>query len=192
MRKRVPALLLALLMLCGCGAKEDAHPQWAAEWTRAGDILAVETPEGFALAESNDVLSLSGLWYFTWASGEGYTVTNGDAQEATAYDAQIYLLLCECADEAKARVSVEDWMVREAETYTADGPVTVTAGDQTYEMLTLHRSGGSPYDHGAAAFAARGALAISVEVLCAPTFTGDAQTILTAFLTGFHFGTQEV
>ena len=30
MRKRVPALLLALLMLCGCGAKEDAHPQWAA------------------------------------------------------------------------------------------------------------------------------------------------------------------
>lgn len=139
--------------------------------------------------ESNDVLSLSGLWYFTWTSGEGREITNAAGEEATAYSAQIYLLVVERGSGADAENDIADWMAREAQSYETGESSERSIGEQRYHISPLLSTGESnPYSHGAAAFAARGNLAISVELLCSEDFESDAQTVLEQFLSGFHYG----
>ena len=39
----IGVILILALLLAGCG-EQDLHPDWPEEWTRFGNILAVETP----------------------------------------------------------------------------------------------------------------------------------------------------
>lgn len=181
-------LLLAALLLTGC-AQQDAHPEWDEDWTRFDGLLAVQTPDGFYLREYNDTLSLGGIWYATWACGEERTVTNSEGDEASAYDAQIYLLAAECESEQAAARSIADWISRETESYETEEAAELTAAGQRFQRLCLlSGSAENPYTHGAAAFAARGKIALSAELLCAEGFDCDAQAILEAFLSGIHYG----
>ena len=101
MKKTWLLLVTLALLLTGC-AQQSRHPEWDEEWTRFGDLMAVEAPEGFAPGEYNDVLSLNGIWYATWISGEARSVQTAEGEEATAYDAQLYLLIRECGSEDEA------------------------------------------------------------------------------------------
>lgn len=187
-KKRILPLLVLLLLLGGC-TKTDAHPDWGADWVRAGDHLGVEPMAGFNPGEANDALSLAGIWYFTWTSGAARTVTNDAGEDAEAYDAVIYLLVSECADAEAEEETVADWLSVEAEHYETDEARTLSAAGQDYTLLPLLQGRAeNPYSHGAAAFTARGDCAVSVELLCAEGYDGDPQALIEQFITGFHYG----
>lgn len=193
--KRIGMILLAAaLMLTGCaGTASQRDPSWAESWTPIGNHLAIEPPEGFSLNESNDVLSISGLYYATWTCGEGQSCVNSDGKDATVYDGQIYVLLEECTDGETAAQEVADWIAREKQSYETGAQESLTIGSQEFQILPLIQGkAANPYPFGIAAFAVRGQNAISVELVCSDRFTGNAREALERFLAGFHYaGEQE-
>ena len=191
--KRMWMLLLVIaLLLAGCAgaeAPEDPHPDWPSDWFRVCPELGVETPEGFAFNESNDVMAMSGLYYATWAAGEGRDITNPQGREATVYDAQLYVLVKENETAAQSEADVADWLDREAGAYETGEVREPEAAGQSWRLLPLTApKSDNPYHHGAAAFAVWGSRAVSVELLCAEDWQGDAEAVLETFLKGFHYG----
>ena len=188
--KKAWIILAALaLLLCGCGQQKDSHPEWDEDWTRFENLLAAETLDGWILYEYNPTLSMGGIWYATWATGEERMLTNADGEEAAAYDAQIYLLVKECGSEDEAAQNIADWLDREAQSYESGESFERSVGGQSYTFLPLNEANAdNPYSHGAAAFGLRGNLAISVEVLCVDGFVDDPQSLLEQFLSGIHYG----
>ena len=181
-------IVLALLVGCSAAPREDLHPEWDADWLRFGDLAAMEHPAGFTLNESNDVLSAAGLWYATWTQGNERKIVSDTGRDAKAYDAQIYLIVKECKDEAHAEQETLDWLEREQGSYETGELSQHPVDDQCWRILPLLQGGAeNPYTHGAAAFAVRANLAICVELLCADSYDGDVQAILESFLQGFHF-----
>ena len=190
--KRILLLCLLLALLCtGCSkpGAADRHPDWDTAWFRVSEDLGVETPAGFALNESNDVMSIAGLYYATWTTGEGRDIVNAQGREATVYDAQIYVLV-KLHDSVKAaEADLADWMSREADAYETGEETAMTAAGQIFRILPLLKAGAdNPYAHGIAAFAIHGTDAITVELLCADGWQGDPEATLEAFLNGFHYG----
>lgn len=181
--------LLAALVLGGCSRTDvPPNPDWDESWVRIGDAVGVEPLEGFTLNESNDVLSVSGLYYATWTCGDGEAYVNADGDDATVYDAQIYVLLEECRSAEDAAQAVASWIDREKQSYESGEIATEAFGTQKFTVLPLlSGSEGNPYGYGVAAFAVRGKWAISVELVCSERFTGDPQSALAQFLTGFHY-----
>ena len=185
MKRFMLGLLLACLLLAGCGSP-DPHPEWD-KLARADNLLAAETPQGFSLNESKGALSLNGVYYFTWTLGSGTTITNAEGEDAQVYDCQIYLLAAQCADLAAAEKSVSEWIGLEQKHYSAGEERTITAPSGAFQCLTLQpQKGNSPFTAGAAAFLARKDAAISVEIFAANDFTGDLSEILAEFLNGIH------
>ena len=180
-------LLAAALALTGCAAREP-DAVIAPGFVRISDGLTAETPSGFHLSESNDLMSLSGLYYAAWAAGEGKTITNAQGQEANAYDAQIFVLVKLHSTAAEAEADIADWMEREMQAYQIGAEKALTAGDQAFRVLPLMEAAeGNPYRRGLAAFAIRGADTLTVELLCADAWTGNPDAALQAFLEGFHY-----
>lgn len=182
------ALLMALA-LTGCsGAERELPPGWDESWVRIAEYVGVEPLDGFELNESNDTLSVSGLYYAAWTSGNGQDFVSADGSEAIVYDAQIYVLLEECRSAQAAEEAVGSWIAREKQSYEVDETYTKSLGEQDFEILPLiSGSESNPYTHGTAAFAARDKWAVSVEFMCSESFTEDSQTILEQFLAGFHY-----
>ncbi len=193
-RKTAACLMLLLLVffLGGCASQgQDPHPDWDKSWFRIHGDLAAECPEGFALNESNDVLSIAGMYYATWTSGEGKTVKNAQGSDAAVYDAQIYMLVKRNETEAGAQKDVADWMAREKASYETGEEKGVRAAGQEFTVLPLVQSGESnPYHHGIAAFAHRDGDAISVELLCAEDWQPDPEITLQSFLEGLHYASR--
>lgn len=181
--------LLAALMLTGCSsAEQDLPPGWDENWVLIADYIGVEPLDGFTLNESNDLLSVSGLYYATWTSGDGQDFVNADGKEAIVYNAQIYVLLEECRSADAAKKAVETWITREKQSYETGDADAKSLGGQDFEVLPLiSGSERNPYTHGTAAFAARDEWAISVELVCADNFEENSQEILDQFLAGFHY-----
>lgn len=182
-------VLLAALALTGCaGLSGDAHPDWDGSWTRIAEYVAVEPLEGFTLSENNDVLSMSGLYYAAWTSGDGRDFINDEGEDAVVYDAQIYVLLEKCRSAEAAEEEVGSWIAREQRSYETGESRSKSVGTQTFTVLPLiSGSETNPYSRGAAAFAVREDWAVSVELVCADGFAGDPDTILEQFLAGFHY-----
>lgn len=182
-------VLLMALALAGCSAPDqELPPGWDESWVQVAGFVGVEPLDGFTLDESNDVLSISGLYYAAWTSGDGQDFVNAKGEDAIVYDAQIYVLLEECRDGSAAEASVKSWIDHEKQSYEAGEAYTKSLGAQDFEILPLISGNeGNPYTHGTAAFAARGKWAISVELVGADSFAGDSQTILEQFLAGFHY-----
>ena len=191
--KRITALAaLCALLLAGCGGPSGPAglpAGWEEDWTLVGDLLGVEPMEGFVLGENKDALGAAGLYYATWTAGEGESVTNDEDEEATVYDAQLYVLIQQYKETGKAEAALEDWQGRERENYESGEAVTGTHAGQEFTLLPLLKGKeGNPYTHGAAAFALHeGGWAICVELLCRDRFGGEPEAILADFLDGFHY-----
>lgn len=181
--------LLAVLALTGCAdSSVERHPDWDESWVRIAEYIGVEPLEGFVLSESNDVLSMSGIYYAAWTAGDGQDFVNADGDEATVYDAQIYVLLEECRAPEAAEEAVGAWIAREKSSYGAGESYTKSFGDQEFDILPLVSGReGNPYTHGTAAFAVRDKWAVSVELVCADSFEKEPQPLLEQFLAGFHY-----
>lgn len=191
MKRIISLALLAVLLLTGCAAQTgptNAELGWDEDWVRVGALLGVEPLDGFTLSENIDAMGVYGLYYATWTAGEGRDYTNADGEKAKLFDAQIYVLLQQNKNAGEARSALEEWMGREKEAYEAGETLTGTFAGQEFDLFPLLRAGGdNPYTHGAAAFGVRDGWAISVELLCQDSFTDDARTRLTEFLSGLHY-----
>ncbi len=195
--KKLLCLVLAVLPLClsGCShyPKRAADgTDWNQEWTLLGSALGVEEPgDDLTLLENNSVLTGDDLYYATWVVGEPAPYTNEDEKEVDLYDAQLYLLLCGCADAGYARETMEDWMQREQETYTVSETRTETCNGQEYTIL-IYECGSetNPYSRGASAFATCGNYAVSAEFACREGYDREASEVLMRFLEGCHYSAE--
>ena len=192
MRRVLIVIFTIALLLAGCGAgnkEPDPHPDWDPDWVRVHPHLGVETPDGFALRENSDALRSEGLYYASWYAGEERQVTDSEGKESTVYDAQLHVLVKVSETAEQAGADLEDWITIERGAYEAGDEQGLDAAGQTYRLLLLDSPNGDrPYPHGAAAFALCGTAAISVELLCAGDWPGEAEAVLRQFLEGFHYG----
>lgn len=185
-------LMTALLMLSGCGQypeqAADGTP-WDPNWTMLGSVLGAEEPgNGFSLLDNYSVLTGEDIYYATWAAGEPTDYTNEDGEDVQVYDAQIYLLAAGYADEAQAQQNQEEWIARQQETYTVTDSWSETRNGQEYTLLAYEcGSETNPYHRGVSAFTVYGPYAVSAELACRESFTGQEREILLQFLDGCHY-----
>ena len=190
MKKVLFFALLTALLLSGC-AREAADPGFDEAWTNVGDLIGVEPLAGFEPSENMDALGPAGLYYASFVSGEGEVITRSDEEEATVYDAEIFLLIEQCKDAGAAESDVGKWIALEKTSYGTGEEYEKTLAGQSFRILPLLSAAeDNPYTHGAAAFAVRGDSAVSVELLCRDGFAGDPEEVLAAFLAGLHYAEQ--
>lgn len=191
--RRLLALALPLLLLLSSCSEEGPDLEalgWEEDWTAVGDLLAAETPEGFALEDSNGALDASGIWYNAWSSGEASV----SEDFGTYYGAEIFLLVQECKNPEEARSTVKGWAGYERASFTRGETESREYAGQEFQICPLLPSenhDGTPYFDGMEAFAVRGSLAISVELLCLESFQGDREAALAGFLSGLHYNDKE-
>ena len=190
---KIIAVLLVALLLAGCAPQTAKLPDdWDANWTCLGSFLGIEPMDGFSVNENKDALAVSGIYYATWTTGAGRDFTNDEGENALVYDAQIYVLLQQCATEAAAKTQIGAWIAKEGQAYRVGEESSLVCGDQSFRVLPLLESReGNPYGKGIAAFAHRGNMAICVEFLCADTYSADVLQVLETFLSGFHYNDPE-
>ena len=185
-------LMTGLLMLSGCGQypeqAADGTP-WDPNWTMLGSVLGAEEPgNGFSLLDNYSVLTGEDIYYAAWAAGETTDYTNEDGEDVQVYDAQIYLLAAGYADEAQAQQNQEEWIARQQETYTVTDSWSETRNGQEYTLLAYEcGSETNPYHRGVSAFTVYGTYAVSAELACRESFTGQERDILLQFLDGCHY-----
>lgn len=185
-------LMTGLLMLSGCGQypeqAADGTP-WDPNWTMLGSVLGAEEPgNGFSLLDNYSVLTGEDIYYAAWAAGEPTDYTNEDGEDVQVYDAQIYLLAAGYADEAQARQNQEEWIARQQKTYTVTDSWSETRNGQEYTLLAYECSSETnPYHRGVSAFTVYGTYAVSAELACRESFTGQEREILLQFLDGCHY-----
>lgn len=183
-------VLAALLPACSAKGPDLAALGWEEDWRVVGDLLAAEPVEGFTEEESDGALDASGIWYAAWSSGEEAV----SEDFGTYYGAEIFLLVQECKNEAEAQSTVKSWSGYERASFTRGEAQTQEYAGQAFQICPLRSSGGqggSPYFDGMEAFAVRGNVAVSVELLCQEGFSGDREALLAAFLSGLHYNDKE-
>lgn len=195
MRRTALWLLAAILtlVLTGCGAPPAPEraadgADWDEEWVTVGGVMGVDTPEGMTARENNEALAASGMYYATWSIGEGEPYTNADGDEATLYDAQVYLLLGGYKSEEEARDTLAQWQEMAQAQYAVDETWEETYNGRDFRVIThTFDSGGNPYACGASAFGTYRNYAVSVELACREEFGGGAGALLARFLGNCHY-----
>ena len=106
------------------------------------------------------------------------------------YDAQLYLLLEEFANDEKAQENMDAWLDRGRSNYQVSTEEEIVYNGQTYLVLTYtFQNENNPYARGVSAFAVRDNLAVCAELTCQEDFTEDLKTILTDFLENCTYNT---
>lgn len=195
MRRTAVYLLAAALCLglVGCGslpAPERAADglDWSGGWITVGGVVGVDTPEGMTPRENNEALAANGMHYATWSIGEGEPYTNADGEEATLYDAQVYLLLGGYRSEEEARDAMVQWREMAETQYAVSEASQGVHNGQEFQSLTYtFDTDGNPYARGASAFGVYRNYAVSVELACREGFDGDAAGLLAQFLDNCHY-----
>ena len=123
--------------------------------------------------------------------GEEYVIllpTDEDGDEVVLYPARLDLLVYGRKDADAAQQAVDDWTVRQAETYDISDTSRQTCNGQDYTISTYScKSETNPYDRGISAFGAYKDYAVSAELNCLNSFTEDEAAILTDFLRLCHY-----
>lgn len=182
---------ILVLALAGCTVAEPDYEAlgWEEDWVALGDVLAAEEPEGFALEERVNNLSVYGFRYAIWSAGEEGAYVNAAGKEAKYYDAEIYLLVQECDTETAAMNMLLEWEARERLSYECGENTRISRGTQDYTVVPILSplEGTVPYEWGLVALTAKGKSAVSVELLCREGYECDAEKILTDFLSTLHY-----
>lgn len=188
------ALILAVfcLSLSGCGQPVPARAadglSWSGEWISVGNVLGVDTPDGLEPRENNDALSANGMYYATWSIGAAQPYTNEDGNEAELYDAQLYLLLAGYSAAEKAEAAAAEWLEMAGEKYSVEETASATYNGQTFTVITYtFQSETNPYAYGVSAFGVYRNYAVSAELSCRESFSGDAGAVLAEFLENCHY-----
>ena len=191
MKKLMICLLILLLAGCAKAAPERAADgaSWNESWTTLGGVLGVEEPgHGLVLRDNNEALSVTDMYLASWTIGEGTPYVNEDEDEVVLYPARLDLLVYGCKDAHAAQQAVDDWTVRQAQTYDISGTSRQTCSGQDYTVSTYFcKSETNPYDRGISAFGVYKDYAVSVELNCLDSFTEDEAAILTDFLRLCHY-----
>ena len=190
------AMILALVSLCGCEghypAKAADGADWDRSWTILGTVLGIEQPgDGLVLSENPVVLAGDDTHYANWTVGEGMSYTNSDGKDAIVYDAQLFLLLYGCADQAHATETVAQWLEREQEVYDIRETEYMSVNGIDYTLLHYGtRSADNPYAGGVVAFCVFENYALSAELTCGDDYSENAEEVLLRFLEGCHFSAE--
>ena len=193
MKQFICCLAALCLLLSGCAKSAPEQTaeglSWDESWTVLGGVLGVEGPgHDLTLQDNKDALSVADMYLASWTIGAGAPYINGDGDEVVLYPARLDVLVYGRKDEDAARQAVEDWTVRQAETYDAAGSEKQTHNGQDYTVFRYTcKSETNPYARGASAFGVYQDYAVSVELNCLDSFTEDEGTILTDFLNGCHY-----
>ena len=195
MKRTAVCLLIATLCLglAGCGAlptpeKAADGAAWSEEWVTVGGVVGVDTPDGMTFRENNEALAANGMHYATWSIGEGKPYTNADGEEATLYDAQIYLLLGGFKSGEEAQDTMAQWQEMAQAQYTVGETAEALHNGQKFSLITYTFDGETnPYARGASAFGVYRNYAISVEFTCQEEFDGGAEELLAQFLDNCHY-----
>lgn len=194
--KRWSTLLLVgilSLSLTGCGValppeKAADGLDWDKNWVTVGEIIGVDTPDGMDHRENNDALAANGMYYATWSIGEGEPYTNADGEEATLYDAQVFLLLGGYKSAEEAENTLAQWTEMASLQYAIDQTTEETYNGQDFTVITYSfDSETNPYARGASAFGVYRNYAISVEFTCCQDYEGDTTQLLTKFMDSCHY-----
>ena len=195
MKRAAVCLLIATLCLglAGCGAlptpeKAADGAAWSEEWVTVGSVVGVDTPDGMTFRENNEALAANGMHYATWSIGEGKPYTNADGEEATLYDAQVYLLLGGYKSGEEAQDTMAQWQEMAQAQYTVGETAEAVHNGQKFSLITYTFDGETnPYARGASAFGVYRNYAISVEFTCREGFDGGAEKLLAQFLDNCHY-----
>lgn len=189
--KRVLVMLLLAVCLSGCAAPPAADAEgisWSEDWVNVGNVMGVDTPDGLTPRENNDTLAARGMYYAAWSIGEGESYVNADGEDAEIYDAQIYLLLAGFSEVEKAEESATAWKSMAGERYLVEQELDENRGGVDFDVLTYEFiSETNPYARGASAFGVYRNYAVSVELSCRESFSGDPLEVLTRFLESCHY-----
>ena len=201
MRRKIGAVILGLLLcvfLPACSEEEIPLPErtvdgaeWNADWVTVGSLVGVDAPEGLRLLENLDALGETGMYYASWAMGEGTPYVNSEGNDTRLYDVQICLLLSGQETEAQALETLEDWKSMAISQYAVDETWEgIYNGQDFFVMTCAYPEGTNPYERGASAFGGYGTCAAIVEISCREGYGGDLVEMLTEFLERCHWAVQ--
>lgn len=187
-------ILAVCLGLAGCSMPTPA-PQtaadgtpWSGEWVTVGGALGVETPEAFTLLQNSDTISANRMAYAVWSMGEGEPYKTSEGEDATLYDAQVYILLARTESAEKAQETLTEWMGIGEEMYVLASNAQESYGGQEFTVITYsYSSEDNPYSAGASAFCTFGDYAVSTEITCRGAAADNAKALLSEFLEHFHY-----
>lgn len=185
------SLICTLLLLAGCSSAPQAAingEKWQSDWTKIGVNIGVDVPEPFTLLDNKEALAADGLYYATWAAGDSASYENKDGDTIDLYDAQLYFLASEAADEEAAKRDYSTWLSAAKKNYQVQTEDIINCNGQAYTLITYRCTGeDNPYDHGVSAFGTNGVNAVCAEFICLETYTEDLEVLLTEFLNGCHY-----
>jgi hypothetical protein len=93
------------------------------------------------------------------------------------------LLLGEARSPEKAQESAASWLTTAKSSYEILGEEAITAGGQSYTLLTYSCTGeDNPYARGISAFGAFGNVSACMEFTCIEEFSGDLRELFLVFL----------
>jgi hypothetical protein len=192
--KFIPCLICMTLMLAGCSRTDsllEDEPIENKAFLEVGRHLAVNnTNESLILCDYKEALAGDGLYYASWRIGESKPYENSDGDTVDLYDAQLYLLLEEFADNEKAQENMDTWLDRARSNYSISAEEETVYNGQTYLVITYtFQNENNPYARGVSAFAVHGDLAVCAELTCQEDFTEDLEAILTGFLENCTYNT---
>lgn len=192
--KFILCLICVTLMLTGCSRTSfllDDEPIKNKAFLEIGRHLAVNnTNESLILCDYKEALAGDGLYYASWRIGESEPYENSDGDTVDLYDAQLYLLLEEFANNEKAQENMDTWLDKGRSNYEVSTEEEIAYNGQTYLVMTYaFQNENNPYARGMSAFAVHDNLAVCAELTCQEDFTEDLKTILTDFLENCTYNT---
>ena len=192
--KLILCLICTMLMFAGCSRTSsllEDEPIENKAFLEIGRHLAVNnTNDSLILCDYKEALAGDGLYYASWRIGESEPYENSDGDTVDLYDAQLYLLLEEFANNEKAQENMDTWLGKGRSNYKVSTEEEIVYNGQTYLVLTYtFQNENNPYTRGVSAFAVRDNLAVCAELTCQEDFTEDLKTILTDFLENCTYNT---
>ncbi len=192
--KFILCLICTMLTVAGCSRTSsllEDEPIENKTFLEIGRHLAVNnTNESLILCDYKEALAGDGLYYASWRIGESEPYENSDGDIVDLYDAQLYLLMEEFANNEKAQENMDTWLGKGRSNYKVSTEEEIVYNGQTYLVLTYtFQNENNPYARGMSAFAVRDNLAVCAELTCQEDFTEDLKTILTDFLENCTYNT---